>query len=56
VVGFQEKGSERREEVVGAELVREEVRERGVNCDADEIYKLGFLGRVISLGSISTEA
>jgi len=29
VVGFQEKGSGRREEVVGAELVREEVRERG---------------------------
>jgi len=29
MVGFQEKGSGRREEVVGAKLVREEVRERG---------------------------
>ena len=54
-MGFHEKGSGRREEVVGAELVREEVRER-VNCGTDEIYKLGFLGRVIGLSSISTEA
>jgi len=29
VVGFQEKGSAEGEEVVGTELVREEVRERG---------------------------
>ena len=28
-MGFQEKGSGRRDEVMAAELVREEVRERG---------------------------